>query len=99
MKDLSEDYTESKWKTALWIILYAIACGALLAIFSLVSSMVKFLFSLLALYLIIRFFKRYETWGVRIVFILSTLIIYFGVALIATAIKFMNDNGLNPAGL
>lgn len=99
MKDFSEDYTESKWKTALWIVLYAIACGALLAIFSLVSSMVKFLFSLLALYLIIRFFKRYETWGVRIVFILSTLIIYFGVALIATAIKFMNDNGLNPAGL
>ncbi|MFX3633322.1 MAG: hypothetical protein ACE3L7_30675 [Candidatus Pristimantibacillus sp.] len=99
MKDFSEDDMESKWKTALWIVMYAIACGALLAIFSLVTSMVKFLFSLLALYLIIRFFKRYETWGVRIVFIISTLIIYFGVALIATAIKFMNDNALNPAGL
>lgn len=74
----------SKWKTALWVILYSVAIGALLTAFSFTPGFIKYVFSLLALYLIIRFFRKFETWLARICCIVLAVLMYlFGMILTA----------------
>ncbi|MFD1952750.1 hypothetical protein ACFSL6_00780 [Paenibacillus thailandensis] len=84
----------SKWKTALWIFLYSVAVGALLAAFSYTPGIVKYVFSLLALYLIIRFFRQYETWPVRILFIAQSIIMYLLGAVITAMIIYYQSEGV-----
>lgn len=84
----------SKWKTALWILLYSVAVGALLTAFSYTPSILKYVFSLLALYLIIRFFRRFETWPVRILFIVQSVIMYLFGAVIVAMIIYMQSGGV-----
>ncbi|MFF2093612.1 hypothetical protein [Paenibacillus sp. NPDC058174] len=88
-----DEYEEPRWKTVLWILLYSLVCGLLLMAFSLIASIVKFVFSLAALFLIIRFFKRYERWGARGAFIALTVVFYFLSAVIAAFFIYMQQYG------
>lgn len=91
-----EEYDNSKWKTVLWIALYSIVIGTLLSVFVQIESMIRYVFSLLALYLIVRFFKRFETWGPRIAFIVCSLVVFFLAAIIFVAYTLMQEY---PQGL
>lgn len=78
--------------TALWVLFYAALAGASLALFSLIPSMIKYIFSLLAIYIGIRFFRRFETIGLRITFIVLAIILYFLFVIIATMIQYIKDH-------
>ncbi|GIP14483.1 hypothetical protein J40TS1_01250 [Paenibacillus montaniterrae] len=80
------------FKTALWVLFYAILAGGSLSLFSLIPSLIKYIFSLLTIYIGIRFFRRFETIGLRIVFIVLSIIMYFLFVIIVTAIQFIMDN-------
>ncbi|MCP3771765.1 hypothetical protein NLX71_00315 [Paenibacillus sp. MZ04-78.2] len=62
---------------ALQIFAFSLLCAALLFVFSIIDGVVKFAFSLGAIYVGIQFFKRYETRGPRIAFVLITILFYF----------------------
>lgn len=64
-------------RTTLWVILYAVMAGGTLAIFSSIDSFIKYIFSLLTIYIGIRFFRRFETIGLRITFVLLAIFMYF----------------------
>ncbi|MGG4141960.1 hypothetical protein ABEW34_02420 [Paenibacillus algorifonticola] len=87
-----EEYETSRGKTWLWVLLFALGIGLLLAAFSIVTVMIKYVFSLLALYLIFQFFKRVEKLWARIMVIVLGLLFYFLAVLVYTAIQFINEN-------
>ncbi|MCZ8520194.1 MULTISPECIES: hypothetical protein [Paenibacillus] len=62
---------------ALKIIGYSLICAALLFLFSMIGDLVKYLFSLGALYIGIQFFKKFEERGPRIAFVVTTILFYF----------------------
>ncbi|MCR8656123.1 hypothetical protein [Paenibacillus endoradicis] len=64
-------------KTFVWVILYAMMAGGTLSLFTTISSFIKYLFSLLAVYIGVRFFRRFETIGLRITFIVLAIIMFF----------------------
>ncbi|MFC6331252.1 hypothetical protein ACFP56_01340 [Paenibacillus septentrionalis] len=78
--------------TVFWVLLYAVMAGGSLALFSLITAFVKYLFSLLAIYIGIRFFRRYETIGLRITFIALAIVMYFLIVVIIASIQFIVDN-------
>lgn len=61
----------------LWLFIYSILCGVLLTLYTNIHDMSKFIFSLGALYAGIRFFRRFEQKGLRIWFIVLSVILYF----------------------
>ncbi len=79
-------------KTTLWIILYALVAGSLLFAFSQIQGFIKYLFSLLAIYVGIRFFRRYEKLSLRITFIVVAIVFYFMGAFIMAMYLFIQDN-------
>lgn len=81
-------------KTILWVLWYSILAGGSLALFSSLTTFIKYVFSLLTIYIAIRFFRRYETIGIRIVFIALSIILYFLIVIIVTAIQYIRDNPL-----
>lgn len=56
---------------------YSILCAILLNLFAFIEDMTKFIFSLGVLFAGIQFFKRYESRGMRIWFVVTTVILYF----------------------
>lgn len=78
--------------TVFWVLLYALLAGGSLALFSLIPSFIKYIFSLLAVYIGIRFFRRFETIGLRITFIVLGLVMYFLIIIIITAVQFVMGN-------
>ncbi|WP_281887776.1 hypothetical protein [Paenibacillus sp. YYML68] len=56
---------------------YALLCGGLLFLFSIITELYKFIFSLLALYLGIRFLKATDSRGMKIAFFASAIGFYF----------------------
>jgi hypothetical protein len=73
-----------RWRVALAVILYGLACGILLSIFSVFTGLgiVRYAFSLGVLLLGIRFFKNYETISSRIIFVVLSIVFYFLTVLI-----------------
>ncbi|MFD0697158.1 hypothetical protein ACFQZT_24090 [Paenibacillus sp. GCM10027628] len=61
----------------LWLLIYSLICGVLLTLYTNIHDMSKFLFSLGALYAGIRFFRRFEQIGLRIWFIVLSVVLYF----------------------
>lgn len=76
-------------KKTLWVLLYSAACGLLLMIYSQFQDILKYLFSLGAVILGIRFFRRFETRGMRISFILLGVFFYFLFAVIYTFVAYI----------
>ncbi|QAY65532.1 hypothetical protein [Paenibacillus protaetiae] len=92
-----EEIKVSKWRTASGILLYSVAAGVLLAIFSMIPNMIRFVFSLLALYLVIRFFRKVESWKSRTVFIVLALFFYFLAAIVVAMVRFVNSGEIPAA--
>lgn len=79
-------------KTAFWLIGYSFVAGLLLAIFAQIEDFIRYLFSLLALYIGIRFFRRFETAGLRIAFFVLAIIVYLLASVIIEAVAYLRDN-------
>lgn len=71
------------------VILYSLGCGILLVLFTMVESLFRFTFSLLAFLAALRFFSTYETWGSRIAFIIVTIVFYLLFIIIYTMIAYV----------
>lgn len=79
-------------KTTFWLLGYAFLAGLMLAIFSMITGLTRYLFSLLALYIGIRFFRRFETLGLRITFIVLAIVFYLLLAIVIAAVNYIRDN-------
>ncbi|OBZ16801.1 MULTISPECIES: hypothetical protein [Bacillales] len=81
-----------KLKTTFWLIGYTFLAGLMLALFSMLTEVYRYLFSLLALYIGIRFFRRFETVGLRIAFFVLAIVFYLLIAVVAAAFVFLRDH-------
>lgn len=64
----------------------------MLAIFSMLTEIYKYLFSLLALYIGIRFFRRFESLGLRIAFFVLAVFFYLVITVVVQAVIYLRDN-------
>jgi len=80
-----------KLKSSLWLIGFAIVTGTLLALYTVISGFVKFVFSLLALYLGIRFFRKFDSIAMRIIYIVCAILFFFIATFIFVAINFYRN--------
>ncbi len=79
-------------KTAFWVLLYAFIAALCLTLFAQIGGLVKYVFSLLAIYIGIRFFRRFETIGLRITFIAVAILLYFVTMVVFEMFKFIQQN-------
>ncbi|QGG56767.1 hypothetical protein [Paenibacillus sp. B01] len=70
---------------------YGLVGGALLAMFVLIPSVIRFVFSLIALWLGVRFFRSHESLGRRIGFIVAALAFFFLFVLFITMVMFIRE--------
>lgn len=75
---------------ALAVMLYGFACAVLLAAFSMTPGMLKFVFSIGAFFLGLRFFNAHDTWGVRLAFIGTAVVLYFVCVVVYTILAYAN---------
>lgn len=73
------------------VILYGLLCGALLAAFTLITGLIKFIFSLGAFMFGLKFFGEHETWGVRFAFIGTTVLMFLIFILVYTVLAYTYD--------
>jgi hypothetical protein len=59
------------------VVLYSLACGLCLAAFTMIPDFIKYLFSLGAFLLGLRFFGTYETWPMRLSLIGLSIVFFF----------------------
>ncbi|MHA6484585.1 hypothetical protein ACX1C1_22075 [Paenibacillus sp. strain BS8-2] len=81
-------------RTSFWVILYAVLAGISLALFAHIGDFIKYVFSLLAIYIGIRFFRRFETIGLRVTFIVLAIVFYFLAAICFAVYTYIQDNPL-----
>lgn len=79
-------------RTSFWVILYSFLAGVSLALFANIPDLIKYVFSLLALYIGIRFFRRFETVSLRVAFIVLAIVFYFLAALCYAMYVYIKDN-------
>lgn len=82
----------SRLATVLWVVFYALLAGGSLVLYTLIASFIKYVFSLVTLYIGIRFFRKFETIGVRIVFFILAIIFYFIILLGYNLYDYINSN-------
>jgi lipopolysaccharide export LptBFGC system permease protein LptF len=68
------------------VILYGLLCGAMLTAFSLITDLSKFIFSLVAFFAGIKFFRTYESIKLRVAFVVLSIVFYFLMMIIFTAV-------------
>ncbi|MNI02530.1 hypothetical protein D3C73_554070 [compost metagenome] len=71
----------------IWLLLYSLACGILLSLYINIQDLIKFAFSLGALFLGIRFFRSNESLGMRIGFILTSIVLALFFSLVYALYK------------
>lgn len=81
-------------RTSLWVILYAFMAGVSLSLFAQIGDFIKYVFSLLAIYIGIRFFRRFDTIGLRITFIGLAIVFYFLAAICFAMYTYIQENPL-----
>jgi hypothetical protein len=79
-------------RTSFWVILYAFLAGISLALFANIGDFIKYVFSLLAIYIGIRFFRRFETIGLRVTFIVLAIVFYFLAAICFAMYAYIKEN-------
>ncbi|WP_166238099.1 hypothetical protein [Paenibacillus turpanensis] len=67
----------------------ALVCALCLAVFSLLNDFSKYIFSLGAFFMGLRFFRNYDTWGVRWAFLGTTVALYFLLSIVYVAIAYV----------
>lgn len=82
----------SRTSKVLWMLLYSVVTGITLALFTIIDGMIKYLFSLAALYFVIKFFKRSDSLWYRIGFVLLTLLVFFIFIVVLVMYTFMKEN-------
>ncbi|MCQ6560344.1 hypothetical protein [Paenibacillus mendelii] len=82
-------------KNSFLVALFSFGCGLMLAIFPFINSPTNLVFSILALIIGIFFFKRFPGIGIRIVFIVLSLLFFLLVTVIITMVIYAKQN---PAG-
>ncbi|MGO4497157.1 hypothetical protein AB4114_14780 [Paenibacillus sp. 2RAB27] len=75
----------------LWLLMYSLLCAVLLTCFSTIDDFVKYIFSLGALYVGMRFFRRFEQISFRVWFIVISVFFYFIFSLI---VALYNEAGI-----
>ncbi|MNY53913.1 hypothetical protein D3C86_1897160 [compost metagenome] len=75
----------------LWLLMYSLLCAVLLTCFSTIQDFVKYIFSLGALYVGMRFFRRFEQISFRVWFIVISVFFYFLFSLI---VALYNEVGI-----
>ncbi|RIX49922.1 hypothetical protein D3P08_21880 [Paenibacillus nanensis] len=78
-------------KTSFWVMLYSVLAGTCLALFMIIPSFEKYLFSLLSIYIAIRYFRRFETIGKRILFLILALFFSFFTVFCVTAYRYVKN--------
>ena len=81
-----------KFKNALWLLLYSFMAGLSLSLFTQIQDIFKYLFSLLAIYIGIRFFRRFESIWMRVAFIAVAIVFYFAAALAFAIYFYIKEN-------
>jgi hypothetical protein len=72
------------------VVLYSLACAFCLAAFAMIPNILKYVFSLGAFFLGLRFFGTYETWGVRLALIGLSIVFFFVFIFIYTIFAAVN---------
>jgi hypothetical protein len=80
---------DSRFKTVMWLLLFSFCAGLLLALFALVNGILKFVFSLGALYVGILYFRRQESVGMRIGFVVLSIVFFIIMTIVLTAIMYV----------
>ncbi|NHN28445.1 hypothetical protein [Paenibacillus agricola] len=75
---------------------YSLVAAILLSLFSQIQDLLKYLFSLGALYVGVQFFKRHEALGMRISFVAATIVLYFIIAIIYAMYLAVTTGQLPP---
>ncbi|MCY9705824.1 hypothetical protein M5X00_04310 [Paenibacillus alvei] len=88
---LSDKGEKSMWVTALMLTLYSFVCGSLVGMYAFLTFPVNLVCSVGALYLGYRFFKRYETKGVRIWFVSLSVLFYFIFLFMMSVVTYMKQ--------
>ncbi|MGO4543782.1 hypothetical protein AB4Z29_03220 [Paenibacillus sp. 2TAB23] len=78
-------------KTTFWLIAYTFTAGLLITLFTVIEDFYRYLFSLLALYIGIRFFRRFETLGFRITFFVLSVVFFLIFSVFYSMIIFIRD--------
>ncbi|NIK75712.1 putative membrane protein [Paenibacillus castaneae] len=86
-------------KTALWVVAYAFVVGLLLTIFAQMTEFYRYLFSLLALYIGIRYFRRFETLGLRITFFALAIVFYLLTTVVMAIFIYVRENPATITGV
>ncbi|CAM4284835.1 hypothetical protein FHS16_002257 [Paenibacillus endophyticus] len=81
-----------KVKTTFWLIAYTFTAGLLITLFTVIEDFYRYLFSLLALYIGIRFFRRFETLGYRITFFVLSIVFFLIFAVFYSMFIYIKDN-------
>jgi|GEM_PF-2622821 len=92
-----DDERPGRFKRVSLFILLSLGTGILLSLFTQLQGIVRFVFSLGALYLGILAFRHYETWGVRIGYIALSLFVFVLATAVITAILIANGRIQLPA--
>ncbi|CDN44680.1 MULTISPECIES: hypothetical protein [Paenibacillus] len=87
--------TESRWRGFAAAMLYGIACGLLMTLFVMVPGVIRFVFSLVALWLGLRFFRAHETVWRRVGFVFVS-ILFFILSVIAYTMYVFVKHGTAP---
>lgn len=82
----------SRTSRVLWTLFFALLTGLTLALFTLIEGMIKYLFSLAALFLAVKYFKRGDTLGYRIFYIVFALIVFFVFITVMVTYTYMKEN-------
>jgi hypothetical protein len=86
-----DDYEEnqSRAKTVMWIVLYGAAIGLLLMLFTSISIIVRYVFSLGAIFVGIRFFSKFDKLSHRVWFIVLSLFFFMFFTLLSVIFLIM----------
>lgn len=87
-----DEQERSPWMTGLIITLHSLLAGVLLSLFAHTAQFHKYIFSLVALYIGIRFFKRFDKLSHRIIFIVLAIVIYFVCAIVYAMYLFIQEH-------
>ncbi len=91
-KDALDDYEEnpSRAKTVMWILLYSAAIGLLLMLFTSIQIIVRYVFSLGAIFVGIKFFGKFDKLSHRIWFIVLSLFFFMFFTLLSVIFLIMS---------
>ncbi len=85
-------------KTGFLVFLYGMVCGLLLAVFPLIESVIRFVFSLLALVLGVYSFRRFQSVRARIVFVILAILFFVLFTMVFTMISYYHSHPPNLNG-